>query len=108
MSIIRLMIATTLASALLVTVMATPVLADTSAEQNQNLEVECETTSSSYGQSSAKCKAKGEQEQKITTREGVKVHKVLDTGLDTQTMSVVFGTFATGALAIVAKRKLNA
>jgi hypothetical protein len=105
---IKLMIATTVASALLMTVMATPVLADTTAEQNQNLEVECKTTSGSYGQASAECHAKGEQKQKITTREGVKIHKVLETGLDSNTMSVVIGTLATGAVAAVAKRKLNA
>jgi hypothetical protein len=108
MSIIRLMIATTVASALLMTVMVTPVLADTTAEQNQNLDVECDVTSSSYGQSSANCRAKGEQRQLIKTREGLAVHKVLDTGLDSQTMSVVFGTLSAGALALVAKRKLNA
>ncbi len=108
MNIIKLILATTVASALLVGVMPTTVLADTAASQNQEVEMECTTTSEAYGQSKATCKNTSKQRQLITTREGVKIHKVLDTGLDTNSLSVVLGTLTTGTLAFVAKRKLNA
>ncbi len=109
MSLKKLILATTIASGLLVGAMPTTALADT-AEQNQKLqqEIEFECTTGSYGQNST-CKAtasqSGEQRQRIYTRDGVKFHKVLDTGLDTVTMATVSGILAVGATALVVKIK---
>jgi len=114
MGLKKLILATTIASGLLVGAMPTTALAN-SAEQNQKLEqeFEVECTTGSYGQNST-CKAKGkqtgEQHQEFTLRNGkmIQKHKVLDTGLDTMSMATVTGVFATGAAAMVVKIKNRA
>ena len=93
MSLKKLILATTIASGLLVGAMPTTALADT-AEQNQKLqqEIEFECTTGSYGQNST-CKAtasqSGEQRQRIYT----------------VTMATVSGILAVGATALVVKIK---
>jgi opacity protein-like surface antigen len=111
MSFIRLMLAATIASALLVGVMPTAVSADTVAKQDQELEeeVKVECTAGGYGQSST-CKAKsrvlGKQSQEIKTRDGVKVlNKLENTGLDTPTLATVSSMLVLGTAAAYVKVK---
>lgn len=81
------------------------VSADTSATQNQSLEQEIECKAEGYGQTKCYAKQKGEQSQKITTRDGVKIHKVINTGLDTPVMTLALGTLTAGAAAAFVKFK---
>jgi len=100
---------------LMVGAFVTPVMAETTAEQEQKLnqEIEIECTTGSYGQNST-CKAtasqSGEQRQRILgvfRKDGkfVPVHKPVDTGLDTATMAMVSGTLIAGSTAAFLKVK---
>lgn len=111
MSLIRLMLAATIASALLVGLMPTSVSADTTAKQEQELkeEVKVECTAGGYGQSST-CKASGKvlgkQSQEIKTRDGVKVlTKLENTGMDTPTLATVSSMLFLGTAAAYIKVK---
>lgn len=90
--------------------------ADLEQEQNQELEVVCET--GDYGQN-VNCRATGTQEQSqratldgepVVFKDGklVKLHEVVDTGLDTNSLVVAFGTMVSGAAATVIKIKNKA
>lgn len=115
MNIARLITASTLALALMVGIFTSPAFAETSVEQNQKLEqeLEVECTAGAYGQDST-CKAYGkqvgEQSQKVlgVFREDgsfVKIHKPVDTGLDSPTLAGVTGIVLTGSAAAYLKIK---
>lgn len=114
MTVIRYITATSLALALMATVFVSPVLAETTAEQNQKLEQEVEVECSVTGYGESKCKARGkqtgEQSQKILgvfRQDGtfVPTHKTVNTGLDNYSLALVSGTVIAGSAAAYLKVK---
>lgn len=94
------------AAAVLLNSFASMAYADeASAQANSKAEVVCET--GTYGQN-VNCKASTEASATaVLTREGVATHEVVDTGLDFQGIATMAGTLGTGAVALIARRKLG-
>lgn len=115
MSVTKLITAITLAAALLIVAMPSQASANSiELNQDMNQEVEIECTSGSYGQNTT-CKAKGTQSNSQTGKvlaaldcKGKKCHIPAATGLDTLTLSAIFGTLALGTSAAIAKYKTQA
>lgn len=112
MSLIKLISALTIASALLVIAMPYQVSAET-LEQSQTLEQEFECKVEGYGIAKCYGKQRGEQHQKIegfrrADGKFIRVHKVVDTGVDGYTLATVAGTLVTGVGAAILKIKNRA
>lgn len=106
---LKLILASALASSMLL-FGAMPALATTvDQEQNQELKVVCEV--GSYGQNT-KCTAEGKQYQKQSVKvlgaTTDRVHHVVDTALDLNSLTAAGGLMLSGVGAVVLKRKINA
>lgn len=106
---LKIITATTIAFALMLSVMPYSVQAET-AEQDQKIDVDCNVTTGAYGQNtSTTCKVLGKQSQRITLRKGVPQVKALaDTGVDTNVAIASTLTIAGGAVAAFLKIKNQA
>ncbi len=112
MKSIRLILGAVLATSVMLagavqSVSATDTLVDQ--EQEQKLKVTCEV--GSYGQNT-KCEAEGEQKQKQSVRvlgaTTDRVHNVVDTSLDLNSILAAGGLMVSGVGAVVLKKKINA